>query len=103
VVNEPVAHPTVRVHPVTGRRSLFVNSGYTLQIVGAPDVESRHVLAMLFEHVMRPDFQVRFRWRRGSLAIWDNRCTQHYAVGDYHQLRRMRRVQVVGDIPKGPA
>lgn len=102
VVDEPAEHPVVRVHPVTGRRSLFVNSGYTQRIVGVSDVESRHVLNMLFEHVMRPEFHVRFRWRRGSLAIWDNRCTQHYAVGDYNELRRMRRVQIVGDKPKGP-
>lgn len=102
VVDEPVEHPVIRVHPVTGRRSLFVNSGYTQRIVGLSDGESRHLLTMLFEHVMRPEFHVRFRWRPGSLAIWDNRCTQHYAVDDYNELRRMRRVQIVGDSPRGP-
>jgi taurine dioxygenase len=102
-VAEPVEHPIVRVHPVTGRRSLFVNSVYTQHVVGVPAIESRHILSMLFEHVMRPEFHVRFRWRRGSLAIWHNRCTQHYAVGDYRELRRMRRVQIVGDKPRGPA
>lgn len=80
-----------------------MNSVYTQHVVGVQGIESRHILSMLFEHVMRPEFHVRFRWRRGSLAIWDNRCTQHYAVGDYRELRRMRRVQMVGDRPRGPA
>lgn len=100
VVDDPVEHPVVRSHPVTGLPSLFVNSGYTTRIVGVPDVESRHLLAMLFEHVMRPEFQVRFRWSAGTLAIWDNRATQHYALDDYKGLRRMRRVQIVGDRPR---
>jgi len=96
-----VQHPVVRVHSVTGRRALFVNSSYTRSIVGVSDVESRHLLAMLFEHVQLPEFQVRFPWRPGSVAIWDNRCTQHYAPNDYREQRRMRRVQIDGDVPKG--
>lgn len=99
-VGEAVRHPLVRRHPVTGQASLFVNAGYTNRIVGVSDVESRHLLAMLFEHVMQPEFQVRFRWTAGALAIWDNRVTQHYAMDDYTQLRRMRRIQIVGDIPQ---
>lgn len=102
-VAQPVEHPVVRVHPVTGRRALYVNSSYTRRIVGVPDVESRHLLAMLMEHVMTPEFQVRFQWRPGSVAIWDNRCTQHYAPNDYRERRRMRRVQIDGDVPRGVA
>ncbi|MEQ8322545.1 MAG: TauD/TfdA family dioxygenase [Rhodospirillales bacterium] len=100
-VEAPVEHPVVRVHPVTGRRALYVNSSYTRRILGVPDVESRHLLNMLMEHVMTPDFQVRFEWRPGSVAIWDNRCTQHYAPNDYNEPRRMRRVQIDGDAPRG--
>lgn len=100
-VEAPVEHPVVRVHPVTGRRALYVNSSYTRRILGVPDVESRHLLNMLMEHVMTPDFQVRFEWRPGSVAIWDNRCTQHYAPNDYSEPRRMRRVQIDGDAPQG--
>jgi taurine dioxygenase len=99
VVDEPAEHPVVRTHPVTGCKGLFVNAGYTQRIAGVPEVESRHILAMLLEHATKPEFQVRFKWRPGSLAIWDNRCTQHYALDDYSELRRMRRVQVVGDRP----
>lgn len=99
VVKEAVEHPVVHVHPVTRRKALFVNSAYTRAIADVPTNESRHILNMLFEHVMRPEFQVRFRWTQGSLAIWDNRCTQHYALDDYGNLRRMRRVQIEGDRP----
>lgn len=99
-VDPPVRHPVVRMHPETGRSVLFVNSGYSQRILGVPDIESRHILAMLHEHVMRPEFQVRFRWSNGALAIWDNRSTQHYALDDYVETRRMRRVQIVGDKPR---
>ena len=102
-VGPPVEHPVVRVHPVTGRRALFVNSSYTRRILDVPDVESRHLLAMLMEHVMNPELQVRFRWEPGSVAIWDNRCTQHFAPNDYTETRRMRRVQIDGDTPHGVA
>ncbi|MCW5751260.1 MAG: TauD/TfdA family dioxygenase [Alphaproteobacteria bacterium] len=95
-VEAPSEHPVVHRHPVTGRKALFVNSNYTQRIVGVSDIESRHILQMLYEHCQRPEFQVRFRWRAGSLAIWDNRCTQHHALDDYKELRRMRRVQIAG-------
>ncbi|SLN72557.1 TauD/TfdA dioxygenase family protein [Oceanibacterium hippocampi] len=100
-VPPPVLHPVVRVHPVTGRRALFVNSSYTRRIPSVSDVESRHLLALLMEQVMMPEFQVRFQWRPGSVAIWDNRCTQHFASNDYREKRRMRRVQIDGDEPRG--
>ena len=99
-VGPPVEHPVIRVHPVTGRRALYVNSSYTRRILGVPDVESRHVLAMLMEHVMNPEFQLRFQWKPRSVAIWDNRCTQHFAPNDYRERRRMRRVQIDGDVPR---
>ncbi|MDF3072473.1 MAG: hypothetical protein K0S54_140 [Alphaproteobacteria bacterium] len=99
VVDKAVMHPVIRTHPVTGRKLIFVNSGYTQSIVGVPEVESRSILQGLFEHLGRPEFQCRFRWEAGSLAIWDNRCTQHYALDDYSELRRMRRVQIDGDAP----
>jgi taurine dioxygenase len=95
-VGRPVRHPVVHRHPVTGKKALFVNANYTTRVEGVSDAESQHLLQMLFDHVRRPEFQVRFRWRAGSLAIWDNRCTQHYALDDYRELRRMRRVQIAG-------
>lgn len=102
VVPPPSKHPVIRVHPVTGKKALYVNSSYTRSIVGVPDVESRHILNMLFDHVQLPEFQVRFKWEPGSVAIWDNRATQHYAPNDYRDLRRLRRVQIDGDVPRGP-
>ena len=99
-VPPPVEHPVVHRHPVTGRKALFVNSNYTVRLAGVSDTESRHVLQMLFDHMRQPEFQVRFRWKAGSLAIWDNRCTQHYAIDDYKELRRMRRVQIAGTKPR---
>lgn len=99
-VPPPVEHPVVIRHPVTGRKALFVNSNYTVRINGVSDTESQHLLQMLYDHVKKPEFQVRFRWRANSLAIWDNRCTQHYALDDYSELRRMRRVQIAGSKPQ---
>jgi taurine dioxygenase len=99
VVDRPAEHPVVHRHPVTGRKALFVNSNYTQRIVGLSEVESHNLLHMLYEHVQKPEFQCRFRWRSGSLAIWDNRCVQHYALDDYKELRRMRRVQIAGTRP----
>lgn len=97
----PVAeHPVVRTHPVTGRRCLFVNSMFTTRIVGLPRDESDALLAFLFEHVKNPPFHCRFRWRPHSVAFWDNRCTQHFAVWDYFPaVRSGYRVTVRGDAP----
>ncbi len=91
-------HPVVQRHPVTGRRFLYVNEGFTVHLVGLTARESRRLLAYLFDHIQRPEYQVRFRWRAGSLAMWDNRCTQHYAVADYLPAYRcMNRVTLVSD------
>ncbi|MEZ5740912.1 MAG: TauD/TfdA family dioxygenase [Burkholderiaceae bacterium] len=99
-VPDPVEHPVIRTHPVTKRKLLYVNPAFTHKIVGLSDGESDVILNYLFNLVAsRPDFQCRHRWAPGTLVIWDNRSLQHYAVGDYRGLRRMRRVEVRGDRP----
>ncbi len=93
-------HPVVRTHPVSGRKSLFVNEMFTTRIVGLAREESDAVLAFLFAHVQRPDFQCRFRWAPHSIAFWDNRCTQHMAIWDYFPATRSGyRVTVRGERP----
>jgi taurine dioxygenase len=93
-------HPAVRTHPETGRKALYVNVGHTERFKGWSDEESRPLLEHLFAHQVRPEFTCRFRWQPGSLAFWDNRCTQHNPVNDYHGYRRvMHRVTLAGDIP----
>ncbi len=95
----PVSHPVVRVHPDTGRRSLFVNRIFTARINELSDRENEALLPMLCDHIRSPDFQCRFTWRPGSVAFWDNRCTQHYAVADYTETRVMHRVVIDGTTP----
>jgi taurine dioxygenase len=97
----PVVHPVVRVHPATGRRSLYVNRIFTARIVELGDRENEVVLPMLCDHLRSPDFQCRFHWEPGSVAFWDNRCTQHYAVADYVERRVMHRVVIDGTPPQG--
>jgi len=95
-----VAHPVVRLHPESGRKALFVNAIYTTRFEDMSEAESRPLLDFLFEHVQRPEFACRFRWAEGSLAVWDNRCTVHYAVNDYDGSRRlMHRTTVAGERP----
>lgn len=79
----PVVHPLVVVHPLTGKPLLYVNPTFTSRIVELSAKESQAVLALLFEHLLRPEFQVRFKWRVNAIAMWDNRATQHYATADY--------------------
>jgi taurine dioxygenase len=96
----PVVHPVVRTHPETGADGLFVNYGFTARIKGLRRNESEALLAMLFAHVQKPEFQVRWRWKPNSIAFWDNRVTQHYAVNDYLPNRRvMHRATILGDRP----
>jgi alpha-ketoglutarate-dependent taurine dioxygenase len=100
----PVVHPMVRVHPTTGRPSLFVNPGFTSHIVGFSRHESEGVLKVLFEHATQPEYVMRHRWRAGDVVLWDNRATMHYATDDYGtSTRRMRRVTLAGAEPVGPS
>lgn len=96
----PVTHPVVRTHPETGRRTLFVNASFTTHIVGMEQADSDALLRHLFAQAHVPEYQVRYRWQPGTVAFWDNRATQHYAVGDYHPHPRVaERVAVAGDRP----
>jgi taurine dioxygenase len=98
--NPPVIHPVVRTHPETGKSCLFVNSGFTSRIKGMRHEESRAILDFLFRHIQKPEFCVRWRWKAGDVAFWDNRCTQHYAVSDYLPHRRvMTRATIFGERP----
>jgi len=94
------AHPCVRTHPETGRNILFINWVYAIRFQDMTEEESAPLLDFLNRHSQRPEFQIRFRWRKGSLALWDNRSTQHIAVNDYAGYRRvMDRVTIAGDRP----
>jgi taurine dioxygenase len=97
----PAEHPVVRTHPVTGRRSLYVNVAFTSHIKGLRADESTQLLNYLYRQAAVPEYQCRFHWEPNSLALWDNRCVQHYAVSDYWPQRRvMERVTIVGDRPR---
>jgi len=94
------SHPVVRTHPVTGRKSIYVNPQFTLRVEGLEEDESRAVLDVLFRQAQVPEYQFRVRWSEGAIVFWDNRSTQHYAANDYYpNRRRMERTAVVGDVP----
>ncbi len=94
------SHPIVRTHPVTGRKGIYVNSGFTTRIEGLAAGESRALLDFLYQHIATPEFQCRFNWRNNSVAFWDNRCVQHRSVWDYApRVRSGYRVTVKGDRP----
>ena len=93
-------HPVIRTHPRTGRKGIYVNSVFTTELCGVPKAEGDAVLAFLYAHIAKPQFQCRFRWRQNSVAIWDNRCVQHMAMWDYYpETRSGLRVTVKGDRP----
>jgi taurine dioxygenase len=94
-LNPPVEHPVVRTHPVSGQKGLYVNALFTSHIKGMKAKESRALLDFLFEHMVIPEYTCRFGWKRDSVAIWDNRITQHKPVNDYWpQHRRMQRITI---------
>lgn len=99
-VNPAAVHPVIATHPSTGKKTIYVNSIFTVRINELTKAESDAVLELLFAHVTRPEFQCRFTWRRHSIAFWDNRAVQHYAVWDYYpHVRTGRRVTIRGDRP----
>lgn len=94
----PALHPIVGTHPETGRKLLYVSELTTTHIEGLRDRESDALLGMLFDHLRWPELQCRFYWEKNSIAMWDNRCTAHYAVRDYTEFREMHRVTVLGKL-----
>ena len=95
-------HPVVRVHPVSGRRVLYVNPQFTLRIRDMKDAESASLLNFLYAQAQVPEYQLRVKWQPDSVVLWDNRSVQHYAPHDYYPQRRsMERVTITGDIPIG--
>ena len=98
--NPPVEHPLVRTHPESGRKAIYANALFTTQIVGLPSKESDALLAFLYQHVVAVEHTVRLSWQPGTVAIWDNRSTQHKPVNDFFpQHRLMHRVTLTGDQP----
>jgi taurine dioxygenase len=99
----PATHPVVRIHPETGRKNLFVNPKFTVRITDMPEAQSNGLLRLLYDHMTRPEFVVRYHWSPGTLAMWDNRATMHFGIYDYEGDRRvMHRVTLRGDRPVGP-
>jgi taurine dioxygenase len=95
-----VDHPVVRTHVESGRKCLYVHGGFTTRFHDMSEEESAPLLNYLYAHAVRPEFTCRFRWEKGSIAFWDNRCVQHNAINDYHGQRRvMHRVTIEGERP----
>ena len=102
--DEERRHPAVLMHPVTGRRMLFLNPTYVVRLAGLTEVESQPILKAIQDHAVRPEFSCRYCWRPGDLAVWDNLATQHYAVNDYFGQRRlMYRTTFLGPRPRDMA
>jgi taurine dioxygenase len=95
-----IEHPVIRTHVETGRKCLYVNGTFTIRFKDMAEEESAPLLHYLYQHAVRPEFTCRFRWEKGSIAFWDNRCVQHNAINDYHGQRRvMHRVTIEGERP----
>lgn len=94
-------HPVVRIHPVTQRKALFVNQHFTRRIVEMSHEESKVLLEYLIRWIASPRFTVRYHWQKGTIAMWDNRCTQHFVLSDFNEQRVIQRVTVMGDTPEG--
>lgn len=100
--NPPVTHPLVVTHPETGRKVLYVNALFTTHIAGVTPAESRTLLQFLYRHIVTDEYTVRLSWAPGTVAIWDNRSTQHKPVNDFFpQHRRMHRITIQGAQPRG--
>ena len=96
-----VVHPVICTHAGSGRKYLYVNRGFTMRFVDMTEAESQPLLDFLWRHAARPEFTCRFNWRPGAMAFWDNLCTQHFAVNDYHGQRRlMHRITIQGQAPR---
>ena len=94
-------HPVARTHPETGRKALYLNRSHTIRFEGMTEEESLPLIDWLADHAVQPEFTCRLAWRPGTLAIWDNRCVQHYAINDYHGQRRvMQRLTVGPEVPR---
>jgi taurine dioxygenase len=95
-------HPVVRMHPVSGRRAIYVNPQFTMRIRDVKEDESSALLAYLYAQAAVPEYQLRVKWQVDTVVIWDNRSVQHYAPHDYYPQRRsMERVTITGDVPVG--
>ena len=95
---QDAVHPVVIRHPISGRKALYVNPGFTLRFDGWTEAESAPLLSMLYAHAARPEHTYRFQWTKGAIAFWDNRATWHYALNDYHGARRlMHRITIEGE------
>lgn len=91
-------HPMIKTHPITNQKILYINPGFTNHIIGLNATDSNNLLTYLFNFMNKPEFQIRFKWTPNTISIWDNRCTMHYAIGDYMpQQRLMNRVTVLND------
>ena len=91
-------HSVVKIHPITKKKLLFINPGFTNHIIGLNSTDSNNLLNYLFTFMNKPEFQVRFKWTANTIAMWDNRCTMHYAIGDYMPNQRiMHRVTIKND------
>ena len=94
-------HPVIRTHPDTGKKSLYINKSHTYRFKNMSEEESTPLINYLCDYMVKPEFTCRFRWREGSLAIWDNRTTLHHAINDYQKKRRhMQRITIEGCIPR---
>jgi taurine dioxygenase len=96
-----IIHPVTRIHPVTGEPNLFVNPGYTSYILNMSKIESEHILRLLWEHSVKPEYTMRHQWVKGDVVLWDNTRTMHYAVDDYINKRIMNRICIKGSEPFG--
>ena len=97
LATQDAVHPVVITHPISGRKALYVNPGFTLRFDGWTAEESKPLLGFLYQHAARPEFSCRLRWRAGTLAFWDNRATWHFAINDYQGERRlMHRITIEG-------